>query len=68
MRFPFKAYAEMVAQEEKAVPHQAAKKSAGEKAKVSESAIEDDKVDDEIDDPEQDVEDDSGSGDDDLVD
>lgn len=64
MRFPFKAYADMVAREEKAVPHQVAKKSAGEKAEVSESAIEDDEVDD----SEQDVEDDSGSDDDNLVD
>lgn len=68
MRFPYKAYADMVAREEKAVPHQVAKKSAGEKAKVSESAIEDDKVDDEVDEPEQDDDDDSGSGDDNLVD
>lgn len=42
MRFPYKAYADMVAQEEKSIPRQVAKDSAGEKKTISESAIEDD--------------------------
>lgn len=42
MRFPFKAYADMVAQEEKSVSRQVANDSAGEKKTISESAIEDD--------------------------
>lgn len=39
MRFPYKAYADMVAQEEKSVSRQVAKDSAGEKKTISESAI-----------------------------
>lgn len=58
MRFPFKAYADMVAQEEKSVSRQVAKDSAGEKKTISESAIEDD-----IDETEHDDEDVSGSDD-----
>lgn len=64
MRFPYKAYADMVAREEKAVAHQVAKKSAGEKKEISESAIEDDEATE----LEQDVEEDSGSDSDNLVD
>lgn len=40
MRFPYKAYADMVAQEEKSVSRQVAEKSAVEKKEISESAIE----------------------------
>ena len=63
MRFPYKAYADMVAQEEKSVTRQVAEKSAVEKKEISESAIEDDEIDvghDDIDD--------SGSTEDNLVD
>lgn len=42
MRFPYKAYADMVAQEESSNTRQVAKDSAGEKKTISESAIEDD--------------------------
>lgn len=58
MRFPFKAYADMVAQEEKSVSRQVAKNSAGEKKTISESAIEDD---DEIETEHDDIDDVSGS-------
>lgn len=64
MRFPYKAYADMVAQEEKSVTRQVAKKSAVEEKEISESAIEDD---DEIDVEHDDI-DDSGSTEDNLVD
>ena len=46
MRFPYKAYAKMVAQEEKSISRQVATDSADEKKTISESAIEND--DDEI--------------------
>lgn len=42
MRFPYKAYAKMVAQEEKSISRQVATDSADEKKTISESAIEND--------------------------
>ncbi len=64
MRFPYKAYADMVAQEEKSKPRQVAKSSAGEKKTISESAIEDGDETTEHDD----IDDVSGSDDENLVD
>ena len=64
MRFPYKAYSDMVAQEEKSVTRQVAEKSAVEKKEISESAIEDD---DEIKTEHDDI-DGSGSVEDNLVD
>ena len=60
MRFPYKAYAKMVAQEEKSTSRQVATDSADEKKTISESAIENE--DDEI--TEHDDDDVSGSEDD----
>lgn len=60
MRFPYMAYADMVAQEEKAEPRQVAKNSAGEKKTISESAIEND---DDIEAEHDDIDDVSGSDD-----
>lgn len=42
MRFPYKSYDDMVAQEKNSVTRQVAKDSAGEKKSISESAIEND--------------------------
>lgn len=64
MRFPFKAYAEMRAQEEKSVAHQVAKQSAGEKKDNSESALNNDDDITEHDD----IDDVSGSDEENLVD
>lgn len=61
MRFPYKAYADMVAQEEKATPRQVAKNSAGEKKTISESAIENE---DDIETEHDDIDDVSGSDED----
>lgn len=58
MRFPYKAYADMVAQEEKSNTRQVAKDSAGEKKTISESAIDND---DDVDETEHDDDDVSGS-------
>ena len=60
MRFPYKAYAKMVAQEEKSTSRQVAIDSADEKENISESAIEND--DDNV--AEHDDDDVSGSEDD----
>lgn len=62
MRFPYKAYAKMVAQEEKSISRQVATDSADEKRTISESAIEND--DDNI--AEHDGDDASGSDEEDI--
>lgn len=62
MRFPYKVYAKMVAQEEKSMSRQVATDSADEKDTISESAIEND--DDDI--AEHDDDDVSGSGEEDI--
>ena len=53
MRFPHEAYARMVAQEKTSQTHHVAKKVAGEKKTVEESAIDDvDEIEEVEDDPE----------------
>lgn len=63
MRFPYKAYADMVAQEESSISRQVEDGNAAGKKETSESAIEND---DDVT-PEHDDIDDSGSGDENLV-
>lgn len=66
MRFPYKAYADMTAREEKSASRQVANSVAGEKKAISESALENE--DDVVETEHDDTDDVSGSEDNNLVD
>lgn len=65
MRFPYKAYAEMVTQEESSLSRQVENSNAAESKKISESVLEND--DDVVESEHDDIDENSGSDVDNLV-